>query len=248
MALVRLVVLLIACVVFIGRIDRAGAQTPRAAATVDLTGYWVSVITTEWRYRMMTPPKGDYEGIPLTAAARKVADAWDPKKETSADACRAYGAPSIMHIPSHVHITWADDATLRVDVDEGTQTRLFTFAPAAPTRTRTWQGQSLADWQLTRPTTGAGPPSAFAKPSSLKVTTSGFRAGYLRRNGVPYSEHATLTEFFDVVPGTRGESWLIVTTKIEDPLYLQQPLIRSVQFRKQMDGAGWKPTACSSAW
>jgi hypothetical protein len=231
----------------------ASAQTPRLAAPVDLTGYWVSVITTEWRYRMMTPPKGDYTGLPLTPAARKIADAWDPARgATRGEECRAYGAPAIMHVPSRLHITWADDTTLRMDVDQGTQTRLFRFAPAPSSSTRatlrSWQGQSVADWQSTRPSTGAGPPSTFPRSSSLKVVTSGLRSGYIRRNGVPYSDDAALTEFFDVVPGTREDQWLIVTTRLEDPQYLQQPLLRSVQFRKQADSSGWDPTPCTPTW
>jgi hypothetical protein len=113
---------------------------------------------------------------------------------------------------------------------------------------RTWQGHALADWQLTRPATGAGPPSAFPKSSSLKVVTSQLRPGYIRRNGVPYGENALLTEYFDVVPGTQGEQWLIVTTLLDDPQNLSQPLLRSVQFRKQTDASGWDPTPCTAVW
>ena len=135
--------------------QQAPAPTARSVAPVDLTGYWVSVVTTEWRYRMMTPPKRDYEGIPLTQAARKIADAWDPASDTKAgEQCRAYGAPAIMHMPGRLHVTWSDDMTLRMDIDQGTQTRLFQFGSASAARVsqrepmRTWQGQSIADWQL----------------------------------------------------------------------------------------------------
>lgn len=235
--------------------QQAPAPTARSVAPVDLTGYWVSVVTTEWRYRMMTPPKGDYEGIPLTQAARKIADAWDPASDTKAgEQCRAYGAPAIMHMPGRLHVTWSDDMTLRMDIDQGTQTRLFQFGSASAARVsqrepmRTWQGQSIADWQLTRPATGAGPPSAFPKSSSLKVVTSQLRPGYIRRNGVPYGGNALLTEYFDLVPGTQGEQWLIVTTLLDDPQNLSQPLLRSVQFRKQVDGSGWDPTPCTAVW
>jgi hypothetical protein len=232
----------------------APSQTPRASAPIDLTGYWVSVVSTEWRYRMMTPPKGDYVGIPLTAAARTVADGWDPARDRAAgEQCRAYGAPAILHMPGRLRITWADEATLRVETDNGTQTRLFRFAagqpagrPAQTARALTWQGQSLADWQLTRPATGAGPPSAFTRSTSLKVVTAGLRPGYIRPNGVPYSAQARLTEYFDVVPGVRDDHWLIVTTHLDDPQYLEQPLIRSVQFRRQPDATGWDPTPCAS--
>ena len=60
---------------------RGAPPTPRAAAPVDLTGYWVSVVTEDWRFRMVTPPKGDYASVPLNAEARRVADAWDPSKD-----------------------------------------------------------------------------------------------------------------------------------------------------------------------
>jgi len=113
-----------------GRGAGAGAapQTPRAAAAVDLTGYWVAVVTEDWRYRMVTPAQGDYQGVPLTPAARKIADSWDPAKEAaSGDLCKAYGAPAILRVPGRLHITWQDDTTLKLETDAGQQTRLFHF-------------------------------------------------------------------------------------------------------------------------
>src|SRR5712664_3192717 len=69
-------------------------QTAKAAAPVDLTGYWVSQVTGDWRFRMVTPPKGDYTSMPLNAEARKIADAWDPAKDEAAgEQCKSYGAP-----------------------------------------------------------------------------------------------------------------------------------------------------------
>ena len=64
-----------------------GAQPPataRAAARFDPTGYWVAVVTEDWRWRMVTPAKGDYQSIPITAAAQKIADAWDPARDEAA--------------------------------------------------------------------------------------------------------------------------------------------------------------------
>src|SRR5579862_9455830 len=70
---------------------------PKAAAPFDLTGYWVSIVTEDWRFRMVVPPKGDYPGLPLSAEGKKVADSWDPAKEdASGELCKAYGAPAIM--------------------------------------------------------------------------------------------------------------------------------------------------------
>src|SRR4051812_29911058 len=71
--------------------------TPKTAARIDPTGYWVAQITEGWRYRQFTPPKGDYESVPLNPAGKKVADAWDPAKDEAAgEQCRAYGAPGLM--------------------------------------------------------------------------------------------------------------------------------------------------------
>src|SRR6266496_4957305 len=101
-------------------------KTPKEAAPVDLTGYWVSVVTEDWRWRMVTPIKGDFAGIPLTAEGRKIGNAWDPAKDEAAgEQCKGYGAGSVMRRPGRLHITWQDDNTLRIDTDEGTQTRLF---------------------------------------------------------------------------------------------------------------------------
>src|SRR5262245_14398438 len=103
-------------------------RTPRAAAPVDFTGYWVSVVTEDWRWRMVTPAKGDFAGVPLNAAARKIGQAWDPARdEAEGNQCKAYGAAAIMRVPGRLHITWQDDTTLKIETDQGTQTRLFNF-------------------------------------------------------------------------------------------------------------------------
>ncbi len=107
--------------------------TPKAAAPVDFTGYWVSVVTEDWRWRMVTPITGDFASIPFNAEARKLGDAWDPAKDEAAgNQCRAYGAAAIMRVPGRVHITWADDNTLQIDTDAGTQTRLLHFDGKPP--------------------------------------------------------------------------------------------------------------------
>jgi len=75
----------------------AAPTAPREAAVIDLTGYWVSVVTEDWKYRMVTPRKGVYDTLTLNAEGRKVGDSWDPAKDEAAgELCKAYGAPSIM--------------------------------------------------------------------------------------------------------------------------------------------------------
>src|SRR3974390_3071392 len=102
--------------------------TPKAAAPVDLTGYWVSLVTEDWRWRMLTPAKGDYTSLPLNPEGRKVADTWDAAKDVAAgNQCKAYGAAGLMRLPTRLHITWQDNNTMKVETDEGTQTRLFHF-------------------------------------------------------------------------------------------------------------------------
>ena len=209
------------------------ADKPRASAPIDLTGYWVAFVSEDWRVRMITPRKGDYPAVPMTEQARKVANAWDPAAdEASGNQCKAYGAAAIMRIPARFHITWQDDDTMRVDSDSGMQTRLFHFnAAPLPKGERTWQGYSAARWQ---------------RPASLKVETTNLRSGYLRKNGVPYSENATVTEYFDVAPHPNGGQVLLVTTIVDDPQYLQLPFIVSSQFKKEADGSKWDPTPCTA--
>jgi len=208
-------------------------QTAKAAATIDMTGYWVAFVSEDWRFRMVTPKKGDYQQVPMNDAGRKLADAWDPAADEAAgNQCKSYGAGAIMRVPSRFHITWQDDNTLRVESDAGMQTRLLHFNPAAAAAgERTWQGHSAAQWQ---------------RPSSLLVLTNNVKAGYLRKNGVPYSENATVTEYFDIAPHPNGGQILLVTTIVDDPQYLNQPFITSSQFKKEADGSKWDPTPCTA--
>jgi len=206
-------------------------KSPRDSARVDLTGYWVSIVTEDWRFRMVTAPKGDYPNVPVNAEGKKVADAWDPAKdEAAADKCKAYGAPNIMRQPGRLHITWADAATLKMESDAGIQTRLFRFTtPAGPAPRPSRQGTSLAEWE------GRG---------SLKVVTTNLLPGYLQTNGVPYGARTTMTEHYDVLTEADGSQWLLVDAIVEDPQYLLRSFVRSTHFRKQADAAGWDPTPC----
>jgi hypothetical protein len=231
-----------------GHIDAQGrgaqpAPTPKAIAPVDYTGYWVSLVTEDWRYRMVTAPKGDFAGVPLNPEGRKVGDAWDPAKdEAGGEQCKAYGAAAIMREPTRLHITWEDDNTLRIDTDAGTQTRMLHFGPGGA-QGGDRQGVSTANWELLREGRGG---NGRVLGGSMTVVTKGMKAGYLRKNGVPYSANAVLTEYFDRTDETDGETLLIVTTQVEDPQYLTQPFITSTHFKKLPDATGWNPTPCSA--
>jgi hypothetical protein len=223
--------------------DRMPPPAARASAPIDLTGYWVSVVTQDWRWRMVTPAKGDYAGIPITVEAKRVGDSWDPAKDEAAgEQCKSYGAPAIMSVPTRLRITWMDDNTLKVETDAGTQTRLFHFGERKPQRgSATWQGDSMAQWERPRPARGV--PS---KGGSLKVVTSHLRPGYLRKNGVPYSADAVLTEYWDVSANPNGDQWVTITGTVQDDRFLREPWVTALNFKRERDGAKWDPTPCSS--
>jgi hypothetical protein len=218
----------------------------KAIAPIDLTGYWVSIVSEDWRFRMIAAPKGDFAGVPLNPAGQKIAKDWDPAKDDAAgNQCKAYGAAGLMRIPTRLHITWQDDNTLKIETDAGTQTRLLHFGPPQPQNgPGTLQGYSAAQWL--GPAGGVGYFGAAFDPTkggSLEVNTSHLSAGYLRRNGVPYSDKTTVQEFYDVIKEPEAD-WIVVKTIVNDPVYLFRTMITSTHFRKQPDTTGWKPSAC----
>ena len=281
--------------------------TAEATSTVDLTGYWVSLVTEDWHWRMTVPEKGDVSSIPFTndPEKRAILDAWDPAQdEAQGNQCRAYGAAAIMRVPTRVHISWESPDLLRLETDAGMQTRMFRFgdeATATPGE-RSWQGFSVAEWDPPAgggrggrggrgrgglpagpppggpgagpggfpggdtpagpgalpdgpppAAGGAGPlgrgrggPAGPAVAGALKVITTNLRSGYLRKNGVPYSEDTTVTEYFHRTEEDYGDTYMIVTTIVEDPEFLTGPFITSSHFRKLPDTEnGWNPTPCS---
>ncbi len=216
--------------------------TPKAAAPIDLTGYWVALITEDWRYRMIVPAKGDFSSIPLNPEGRRVANQWDPAKdEVAGNQCAPFGAGGVTRMAGRLHITWRDDNNLQVEADMGTQTRNFRFGGFPTGGEATWQGDSLAQWLYA----GPGGRAANKVGGSLKVVTTHAKAGYLQRNGVPYSANAVITEHYDLLKEDDGTQYLLVTTLIDDPVYLARPHQRSTHFRKEADGSKWDPTPCT---
>jgi hypothetical protein len=223
---------------------------PKSAALIDVTGYWVSIVDEDWRWRMMTPPKGDYSSIPLNAEGRKVADTWDPAQdEADGKQCKAYGAAGIMRVPTRLHMTWTDDDTLQIETDAGMQTRLLHFDGSKwQGGEPQWQGDSVAEWQRQRQSRGFVPQFGPPVPGSggtLKVVTTHMRPGYYRKNGVPYSGNARMIEYFDRIE-EEGRSYLILTTVVEDPQYLIEPFITSEQFRLEPNASKWNPQPCKA--
>jgi hypothetical protein len=253
---------------------------------------------------MVVPGRGEYLNIPINQAAKDFADAWDRQKEESAGhECSAYGAPALMEIPARLHITWADDLTLKVETDAGHQTRLLHFAsappvsaplggsnpryrdgpppvggvpsvapgsrfgltaePAAPDtlqtpEPRSLQGWSVAEWQLHGMRqagigigmAGAenevrGPPDTHP-PGSLKVITTRLTAGLLRKNGLPYSDQASMLEYWDVqVDSDTGLKILALTSELTDPTYLRAPYVHNPIYVAEPDASKWDPSPCS---
>ena len=201
-------------------------QSPRDAAPIDLEGYWTTLITEDWRWRMFTPPKGDFVSLPLNEEGRRVGNLWNPENEDGT--CRPYGAGNLMRMPIRINITWEDDNTLRLESDHGMQTRYFHFnADEIQDAQPSWQGVSLAEWE----------------GEALKVVTRNLRAGYIRRNGAPYSENAVVTEYFRRHT-TYGEEWLTVMVIVDDPQYLTEPYFTSSSFKTMGADDEWTPTPC----
>jgi len=220
-------------------------KTAKEAAPIDLTGTWVSVVTEDWRWRMLIPKKGDYTSVPLNAEGRKAADMWDTSQLAS-DGCKAYGAAALMRLPGRLQISWENDTTLRIDADAGQQTRRLCFDKSQkPDPERTWQGNSAAEWErITQPGgLGVSLQQGPGKPGALKVVTTDLKGGYLRKNGVPYSQATVMTEYFDRL-SAYGTDWLTVFTIVEDPNYLNQPFITSTHFKRELDRSKWRPTPC----
>jgi hypothetical protein len=241
--------LALACIlVFAGDVhaQRRSAATPpqtaRANAPIDLTGQWVAIISEDWRWRMITPPKGDIVSIPLNLQGQQAAEAWDPAKDEAAgEQCKAYGAPGLIRGPIRMRISWQGDTTLKLETDYGMQTRVFRFEDAAPQAgPRSWQGSTTAQWIVRGGGRGA------QRFGSLKSVTMNLRPGYLRKNGVPYSERAVLTEYWDVHALPNGDKYLVNTNVVDDPVYLQAPFQTAIHYKLERDTSKWDPSPCDA--
>jgi len=76
------------------------------------------------------------------------------------------------------------------------------------------------------------------------VVTTNMLPGYIRKNGVPYSGNAVLTEYVQRLTGQQGDSYLALTAMVDDPTYLTQPFVRTYSFKKVANATGWEPTPC----
>jgi hypothetical protein len=231
-----------------GRQGAGAAASAKDGAPVDLTGYWVTVVTEDWRYRMVTPARGDHPSVPLNAAGNAVANGWDPARDEAAgETCKAYGAAGVMRTPGRLHITWQDEATLKIETEAGTQTRLLRFGSASSQSDAvSVQGSSAAQWEVAGGARG-GRGGAGGRGGNLKVVTTHMKPGYLQKNGVPYGGNAVLTEYFSRTFEPGGDSWLILTSIVDDPQYLTGPFVRSTHYKRLADAnTAWEPEPCSA--
>jgi hypothetical protein len=227
-------------------------EAPRERASVDLTGVWVAPVMEDWRWRMVTPLRGDAASIPMLPSAREEIESWDPAADDAAGmACKGYGAAAIMRHPGRIRISWEDDTTLMIEKDYGQQTRRLHFDPpaaGAPSR----QGHSVARWEGGTPPPaqgigflGTGPRRAAAS-KTLIVETTNLLPGYLRKNGIPHSGDAKMTEYFDTFTSVDGTQWFTITTIIDDPEYLAIPFVTTTDYKREDDDSGWDPEPCSA--
>jgi hypothetical protein len=233
--------------------DGEATETPQSIAPIDLTGYWVSIVNEDWRWRMLTPPPGDFESVPLNDEGERVGNEWIAGMDGQ---CEAFGVGGLMRMPGRLNITWQDEQTLRVETDAGSQVRILNFAPDEP-GPPSLQGYSVARWDSVAAVGGRafgfGGLRGFggrrggndrSTASYLRVDTSNVTAAWLRRNGAPYSQDATITEYIDRFTSSIGEDWLTVLTIVIDPMYLSEPFVTSTQFKRELDESKWMPTTC----
>jgi len=224
------------------------AQSAKAAAPVDLTGYWVSIVTEDWIERMSpdSPPSG-------TGGARGLARAPAVTPPPNGEQCRVYAAGGSLRVPTRLNITWLDDNTLKVQMDAGNQTRLLHFVPETPRPAeKTLQGYSVATWELGggggRGGRGGPPggPGAAAAPApaprwgSLNVVTTNLSGGYLLSSRSLYSDNAVLTEYFSH-HADFAQDYFTVTAQIQDGPVTR---VTSSTFKKEPDGSKFSPGPC----
>ena len=205
-----------------------------AEAQMNLAGGWAQRFHEDAPERGAGPEIGDYLGLPINEAARLRADAWDASKWT---------IPERQCEPHPPDYGPRGPASLRIasTVDEVSQDVIawhVTLMWMLPRRTiymdgrphpssyaqHTWQGFSTGEWE----------------GDMLKVTTTHLKEGWLRRNGLPRSETATLVEYF-----IRHGDYLTLVTVVKDPVYLTEPLVRTSNWVADQ-GFQLGPFACLS--
>lgn len=187
-----------------------------AYAQADLAGMWAQRFHEELPERGEGPEIGDYTGLPVNDAARLRADSWDASKWTVPERqCEPHPADYAPRGPANLRIGRTVDPVSQevvswdVTVMWSLQQRTIFMdgrSHPSPNAQHSWQGFSTGEWD----------------GDMLKVTTTHLKEGWVRRNGLPRSDKATLTEYF-----IRNQDYLTLVTIVDDPVYLTEPLVRT---------------------
>lgn len=188
-----------------------------AAAQLDLTGEWAPIYHENGPERLPGPELGDYTELPLNEAGRLAADSWDADRISVVQEyqCRPHGSDYALRGLGNQRVTR--------DIDPATQ-RVVAFR----THMLAWDSDRVI-WMDGRPHPPEYAPHSWQgfstgvwEGNTLTVTTTHLKTNYLRRNGVPRSDKAVVTEHW-----SRHGTYLTVVTVINDPVYLTEPLVRS---------------------
>jgi glyoxylase-like metal-dependent hydrolase (beta-lactamase superfamily II) len=190
-----------------------------AMAQEDFTGEWEARYHEDQPERIPGPELGDYLGLPINAAARLRADSWDASIQTLPEwQCRPHPADYGTRGPANLRV-WKD-----VDPLTGRVVAYHTHVQ--------WQAQERTIWMDGRPHPPVDAPHTWQGFSTgvwdgntLVVTTTHLKEGYLRRNGVPRSDLATLVEHW-----TRHGNVLTLASMVYDPVYLTEPFLRTTNW------------------
>lgn len=172
------------------------------------------------------PPIGDYQFLPLTDDGRMRAESWNPGIQSQMERqCMPHSAVWVPFGPTPLEIIDnGDHLVFRMQSNEVHRIIWMDGREHPPPYAlHTWTGFSTAEWQ----------------GNTLKITTTHTKEGFLRRNGVPNSERATITEYL-----TRHDSFLTDVVVVEDPVYLQGPLVRHQTYRPLSDDTELLPYPC----
>lgn len=204
-------------------------------AQADLAGMWAQRFHEELPERGAGPEIGDYAGLPVNDAARLRADSWDAAKWTIPERqCEPHPADYAPRGPASLRIGRTVDP-ISQDVVSWDITIMWSlsyrsiYMDGRPRPSRyalhSWQGFSAGEWE----------------GDMLKVTTTHLKEGWVRRNGLPRSDRATVIEYF-----IRNEDYLTLATVVVDPVYLTEPLVRTSDW-VQDPGVQLSPFSCIPA-
>jgi len=214
------------------------ALEPKDGSPVRHPGYWVSVVTEDWRFRHGDSPKGIYTGVSLNAEGRKIADAWDPANdEATGEQCRATGLRTSCGCPD-AFTSLQDEQTLKIETDAAKQTVCYI---SIAIRGRGEIGRVFRKRHGTDPVGPRYRSSRFSEGCHDQP-----QAGILAKEGVPYSASAVLTEYFDRVIEPTARRNLAITSTVRIQCIWRSRSSRHSHYKKQTDSSGWNPTPCSA--